>query len=174
MTFFISTFMIGYVLGGLTLFPFLLAIYVYLPSFSFIHHYYKRFVKSPTMTSTASNNTNNTNITDTDDKNKTTSPLYKIGWLRMTQGIPPTISLKKPSQRPYFAVLKYHTLYLYDSEQQLDCQQVLALQHYKVGMYPPDIQDAELFSRPYWIQLTSLIDDNDNDNNNEEEEEEED
>ncbi|SAM00147.1 hypothetical protein [Absidia glauca] len=152
--------MIGYLLGGLTLFPFMLAIYVYLPSFTYLHHLYKRLVKPHGSTTTTSSSTE-----VIDEKSKTTSsPLYKIGWLRMTQGTPPTISLKKPSQRPYFAVLKYHTLYLYDSEQQLDCQQVLALQHYKVGMYPPDIQDAELFSRPYWIQLTSLIDDNDDDN----------
>ncbi|ORZ04615.1 putative integral membrane protein conserved region-domain-containing protein [Absidia repens] len=159
----ISTFMIGYLLGGLTLFPVLLAIYVYLPTtylIACLEQSYRRCVKiiyNPASTTTSAGST------AFDDKHnsttKGTSPLYKVGWLRMTQGKAPTISLKKPSQRPYFAVLKYHTLYLYDSDEQLDCQQVLALQNYKVEMYPPDIQDAELFSRPYWIQLTSLLDD---------------
>ncbi|CAO3593891.1 unnamed protein product [Absidia cylindrospora] len=148
----ISTFMIGYLLGGLTLFPVLLAIYVYLPTtylITCLEQSYRRCVKmiyNPTSTTTAAT------ATAFNDKHnsttKGTSPLYKVGWLRMTQGKAPTISLKKPSQRPYFAVLKYHTLYLYNSDEQLDCQQVLALQNYKVEMSPPDIQECRTLFSP--------------------------
>ncbi|KAI8099155.1 putative integral membrane protein conserved region-domain-containing protein [Halteromyces radiatus] len=144
---FLTIFLIGYLLGGLTLFPLLLSLYVYLPTFtSRLQQVYRHYIKP------VSNNDNKNDIIST----LSPPPLYKVGWLRMTQGKPPIISLSKPSQRPFFAVLKHHTLYLYDSEQQLDCQQVLSLQQYKVSMYPSDIQDPEMFSRPYWIQLTRI------------------
>ncbi|CAO3651690.1 unnamed protein product [Cunninghamella blakesleeana] len=180
----INTFLFGYFLGGLTLFPLLLALYVYLPNIS-LHNipFFKQLKKklpltlndkkdnnsntyinsaiittNTTATSTSlNNNNNNNNLINT---NITSGPgstiLYKVGWLRMTHGSPPVISLKKPDQRLYFTVLKQHTLFLYDSEEQLDCQLVLSLNNYKVGVYPNDILDPELFSRPYWIQLKPL------------------
>jgi hypothetical protein len=74
MAFFISTFMIGYLLGGLTLFPFMLAIYVYLPSFAYLHHFYKRLVKHHSSKKTTAS------AEVMDEKSKaTSSPLYKIG-----------------------------------------------------------------------------------------------
>ncbi|KAI8987484.1 putative integral membrane protein conserved region-domain-containing protein [Mycotypha africana] len=53
----------------------------------------------------------------------------------------------------YFSVLKYNTLYLYDSEKQLDCKEVINLSQYTVQMHPPGLKDFELYSKPNLIKL---------------------
>ncbi|CAO3639381.1 unnamed protein product [Mucor hiemalis] len=60
---------------------------------------------------------------------------------------------KRESTNIYFAVLKYSTLYLYDSEKQLDCKGVINLNNHKVKTHPPGLQDFELFSKPHLIKL---------------------
>ncbi|KAI9300510.1 putative integral membrane protein conserved region-domain-containing protein [Cunninghamella echinulata] len=167
-----NIFIIGYLMGGLTLFPLLLALYVYLPNkplhkIPYLDQLKKKLTiitatttspitTDPTTATTATTATNNKEK-ENNNNTATATTLYKVGWLRMTFGSPPIISLKKPDQRSYFTVLKQHTLFLYDSEEQYDCQLVLSLKDYKVSVYPEDVLDPELFSRPYWIQLKPLL-----------------
>jgi hypothetical protein len=97
--------------------------------------------------------------------------LYKVGWLRVTRedniGIPEpslgdmvkafiaskTNSRRKPAPDYYFAVLRYSTLFLYDSEKQLDCKGVIIVSNHNVRIYPNGQQEHEVFSRPSSIKL---------------------
>lgn len=47
----------------------------------------------------------------------------------------------------YFAVLKFNTLYLYDSELQLDCKGIINVSQHSVHIYPNGLKDHELFSK---------------------------
>ncbi|KAI8095973.1 putative integral membrane protein conserved region-domain-containing protein [Thamnidium elegans] len=53
----------------------------------------------------------------------------------------------------YFAALKFNTLYLYDSELQLDCKAIINISNYSVHIYPYGLKDYELFSKVNRIQL---------------------
>lgn len=53
----------------------------------------------------------------------------------------------------YFAVLKFNTLYLYDSELQLDCRGIINVSNHHVQIYPHGLKDHELFSKSSRIQL---------------------
>ncbi|KAI8643254.1 putative integral membrane protein conserved region-domain-containing protein [Parasitella parasitica] len=53
----------------------------------------------------------------------------------------------------YFAVLKFNTLYLYDSELQLDCKGVINVSNHQIQVYPHGLKDHELFSKSSRIQL---------------------
>jgi hypothetical protein len=53
----------------------------------------------------------------------------------------------------YFAVLKFNTLYLYDSELQLDCRGIINVSNHHVQIYPYGLKDHELFSKASRIQL---------------------
>ncbi|CEP13621.1 hypothetical protein [Parasitella parasitica] len=53
----------------------------------------------------------------------------------------------------YFAVLKFNTLYLYDSELQLDCKGIINVSNHHVQIYPDGLKDHELFSKSSRIQL---------------------
>ncbi|KAI9248847.1 putative integral membrane protein conserved region-domain-containing protein [Phascolomyces articulosus] len=96
---------------------------------------------------------------------------YKVGWLRVSrdeQRLPPPdasigdmvkniiINGNRNNQQNqiYFAVLKHTTLYLYDSERQLDCKGVIQVNQHKVMTHPPGLHDHELFTRPHLIKLT--------------------
>lgn len=101
--------------------------------------------------------------------------LYKVGWLRVSrdeeQALPDASigdmvksyisgkASKRESANVYFAVLKYSTLYLYDSEKQLDSKGVIKLSNHKVTTHPAGLQDFELFSKPHLIKLNNLEDD---------------
>ncbi|KAH8552015.1 putative integral membrane protein conserved region-domain-containing protein, partial [Umbelopsis sp. PMI_123] len=64
-----------------------------------------------------------------------------------------TNSRRKPAADSYFAVLRYTTLFLYDSEKQLDCRGVIILSNHNVRLYPNNLQEHEVFSRPSCIKL---------------------
>ncbi|KAI9246834.1 putative integral membrane protein conserved region-domain-containing protein [Helicostylum pulchrum] len=53
----------------------------------------------------------------------------------------------------YFAALKFNTLYLYDSELQLDCTAIINISDYSIHIYPHGLKDYELFSKVNRIQL---------------------
>ncbi|OAD04127.1 hypothetical protein MUCCIDRAFT_37277, partial [Mucor lusitanicus CBS 277.49] len=53
----------------------------------------------------------------------------------------------------YFAVLKFNTLYLYDSELQLDCKSIINVSNHHVQIYPHGLKDHELYSKSSRIQL---------------------
>lgn len=59
----------------------------------------------------------------------------------------------KENNATYFAVLKFNTLYLYDSELQLDCKTIINISNYNVQIYPYGLKDFELFSKVNRIQL---------------------
>jgi hypothetical protein len=99
---------------------------------------------------------------------------YKVGWLQVYQqsqrgggirgaslgGFVKSYLSKPPQnqqqqQTRLFAVLKFNTLYLYDSELQLDCKHVIHVTDYYVHIYPYGLKDYEFFSRPNEIQLRS-------------------
>lgn len=159
---------VAYILGGLTFLPAILLL-AYIS-----HHLHGLFnnAQSPNELLAAL-------ADDTDTVGKTTSSSlssYKVGWLRVSrdeQRLPPPdasisdmvrsyiIANNKEAQENkkssiYFAVLKQHTLYLYDSERQLDCQGVIQVDQHKVTMHPPGLKDPELFTRPHLIKLTHM------------------
>lgn len=97
--------------------------------------------------------------------------MYKTGWLRVTQYQQPRVQQQTISrviqayiynsksrdddiQHIYFCVLKYSTLFLYDSHHKLDCIAVIQLHNYNVTMHPSTLRDGELFNRPNLIKLT--------------------
>ncbi|RCH90644.1 hypothetical protein CU098_004136 [Rhizopus stolonifer] len=89
---------------------------------------------------------------------------YKVGWLQVdhihTLGkatsigtiVKSYLSSKHPTP-PYFAVLKFNTLYLYDSELQLDCKGIIHVNNHTVHIYPYGLKDHELFSKSSRILL---------------------
>lgn len=162
-------FIFAYILGGITLIPCLiiLAYSIYFihsriiyPTFIFFHSNYEI------------TNDNDLLVIENDD---TTSSklLYKVGWLKVSREdgeTPPDATIgdmvknyisglannnKKEHANTYFSVLKYNTLYLYDSEKQLDCKGVINLSNFNVKMFPPGLQDYELYSKPHLIHLQS-------------------
>lgn len=77
-----------------------------------------------------------------------------------SSSLPPSISgvhLDQSSHTPqsfhYFAVLKFNTLYLYDSELQLDCKGIINVSQHSIHIYPYGLKDYELFSKVNRIQL---------------------
>ncbi|KAI8339779.1 putative integral membrane protein conserved region-domain-containing protein [Choanephora cucurbitarum] len=142
----------AYILGGFTLFPILLITLciVYFVHSKIISPLHRLFINN--------------------DQNSS-ALLYKVGWLQVSQDEEPStpdtignmvknyISGKagKKENNVFFAVLKYNTLYLYDSEKQLDCRGVINLTHYAIYTHPPGLQDYELFSKPNLIKLESTI-----------------
>lgn len=114
------------------------------------------------------------------------SYFYKVGWLLVTRDSQPVsrntsiggifksylsgnnngkssnihqedISVvKEDSITIYFAVLKFNTLYLYDSELQLDCRMIINLSEHRVHMHPYGLKDYELFSKTNRIQLKKM------------------
>nr|CAG8495063.1 5748_t:CDS:2 [Entrophospora candida] len=101
---------------------------------------------------------------------------HKFGWLRVTkefemnsttngptfgnmmkQGIQSFMEGKnsqlKRSKDSYFAVLKYNTLFMYDSERQLDCKGIIIISNHNVSIYPENLPDNEIFSKATSIRL---------------------
>lgn len=160
---------VAYVLGGLTFFPAILL----LAYISHTLHGLFNNAQSPNELLAALGDDTNT-IGKTTSSSSLSS--YKVGWLRVSrdeQRLPPPdasisdmvrsyiIANNKEAQENkkssiYFAVLKHHTLYLYDSERQLDCQGVIQVDQHKVTMHPPGLKDPELFTRPHLIKLTHM------------------
>ncbi|CEI94157.1 hypothetical protein RMCBS344292_08378 [Rhizopus microsporus] len=62
---------------------------------------------------------------------------------------------QQQQQQHFFAVLKFSTLFLYDSDLQQDCKVVINIRQYTVHIYPPGLKDHELFSKRNWIHLKS-------------------
>ncbi|KAI9228447.1 MAG: putative integral membrane protein conserved region-domain-containing protein, partial [Piptocephalis tieghemiana] len=60
-----------------------------------------------------------------------------------------------------FAVLKYDTLFLYDSEAQLECRGVIVISMYHISPYPPNSPEAEVYGRSHCLRLHPPIDGDD-------------
>jgi hypothetical protein len=165
----------AYVLGGLTLFP-LIIILVYA-----LHLVHTRILLPIHDTLFSSNKQKPVDISQYDETSLSDNQqqtdeghLYKVGWLRVSrdqeQSLPDESigdivknyiipgKNKRENANVYFSVLKYNTLYLYDSEKQLDCKGVINLGHHTVQMHPPGLQDYELYSKPHLIKLAGDTD----------------
>lgn len=171
-------FLVAYLIGGITLFPLTVLF------FGLLYVIYSRvilplqsiFLAKPRHDACQVDSSNSLATKDNnEDTNNNNSPLYKIGWLRVSrdedQALPDASigdmfksyisgkANKRESANVYFAVLKYSTLYLYDSEKQLDSKGVIMLNQYTVKTHPPGLQDFELFSKPHLIKLSHAQDD---------------
>ncbi|KAM3583415.1 hypothetical protein VKS41_004328 [Umbelopsis sp. WA50703] len=71
-------------------------------------------------------------------------------------GIQSYVSGKSVSKRreKYFAVLKFGTLFLFDSENQEDCRMVIPVHNYKASIYPENLLDHEVYAKPNAIKLS--------------------
>ncbi|OBZ88963.1 hypothetical protein A0J61_02980 [Choanephora cucurbitarum] len=160
----------AYILGGFTLFPILLITLciVYFVHSKIISPLHRLFINKDRK---LSEDFPLLEKTDEPANGSSSALLYKVGWLQVSQDEEPStpdtignmvknyISGKagKKENNVFFAVLKYNTLYLYDSEKQLDCRGVINLTHYAIYTHPPGLQDYELFSKPNLIKLESTI-----------------
>lgn len=166
-------YILAYILGGLTLFP-LMIILTYL--LYLVHtrillpiHDTLKNKQKPVDISPYDEALLSENLQPADECH-----LYKVGWLRVSQDEEQSLpdesigdmvknyivsgKNKRENANVYFSVLKYNTLYLYDSEKQLDCKGVINLGHHKVEMHPPGLQDYELYSKPHLIKLSGETD----------------
>ncbi|KAI9010301.1 putative integral membrane protein conserved region-domain-containing protein [Phycomyces nitens] len=142
---------VAYVLGGLTLFP---AIAILILVVLSIQH---RKILIPFRSTVLG-------AGHKSQAAKTSGLFFQTGWVEATsspQRQSRTIKymlnrlLWDNQSTSYYAVLKFDTLFLYDSEQQLDCRHVFVIHQHSVYMYPPGLKDHELFSRPTCIRLTN-------------------
>ncbi|KAF9576061.1 hypothetical protein EC968_000127 [Mortierella alpina] len=53
----------------------------------------------------------------------------------------------------YYAVLRYDTLFLYESDQQRDCKAVVPMNLYEVKIFPKNLPDNEVFNKEHPIQI---------------------
>ncbi|KAF7731189.1 hypothetical protein EC973_000604 [Apophysomyces ossiformis] len=152
----------AYVLGGLTFFPVLIL------TLTVVYLLFKPFL---TWRATRlKQHTKTIPKSQDQDADVDSGQFYKVGWLRVSRDDQQTstdasigemvksyIAGKSGARRRngnvYFAVLKYSTLFLYDSEKQLDCKGVIIVHNHTVATHPPGLQDFELFSRPHLIKL---------------------
>ncbi|KAF9434979.1 hypothetical protein BGZ76_007101 [Entomortierella beljakovae] len=94
--------------------------------------------------------------------------LNREGYVRMTlvpkpgpaaESISDTLSnmlFQQKNSRPkdsYYAVLRYDTLFLYESDQQRDCKYVVPMTLYEVKISPQNLPDNEIFNKEHPIQV---------------------
>ncbi|KAJ1974563.1 hypothetical protein H4R34_004673 [Dimargaris verticillata] len=104
---------------------------------------------------------------------------HRVGWLRITReersaqevsnlaglvklGLTHIMETKQQqAQRKnkdlYYVVLKYDTLFMYDSEQQLECRGVVVMPMHQVTLHPLDLPDNEVFHRERPILLSERL-----------------
>ncbi|GJJ72461.1 hypothetical protein EMPS_04818 [Entomortierella parvispora] len=58
----------------------------------------------------------------------------------------------------YYAVLRYDTLFLYESDQQRDCKSVVPMNLYEVKIFPKNLPDNEVFNKEHPIQIKRKAD----------------
>jgi len=58
----------------------------------------------------------------------------------------------------YYAVLRYDTLFLYESDQQRDCKSVVPMNLYEVKIFPRNLPDNEVFNKEHPIQIKRKVD----------------
>ncbi|ORY97256.1 putative integral membrane protein conserved region-domain-containing protein [Syncephalastrum racemosum] len=172
MSTFVAAIAIAYVVGGLTLVP-LCFLGLYLARVLTTTFYYDPLPITTTAEkeSTPTDHANkHTMQTQQQQQQQQQQQLYKVGWVRVCRDehllVPPDTSIgemvktyisgqnsHEQQQQVYFAVLKGTTLFLYDSEKQLDCKDVIQVHHHQVSMHPPHLLDHELFTRPAAVKL---------------------
>ncbi|CAG8601123.1 3302_t:CDS:2, partial [Diversispora eburnea] len=164
-----GVFLIIYLFGGITFIPLVLLIsilIIYRPWIS--KSVDNKEIKFDEVSPELKNSLLNEKSQLSDD-----SHFYKVGWLRVTREyeINSTIpngstfgnimksfmegknaQVKRPKDS-FFAVLKYNTLFMYDSERQLDCKGIIIISNHDVSMYPEQLPDNEIFIKATSIRL---------------------
>ncbi|KAF9578411.1 hypothetical protein BGW38_005793, partial [Lunasporangiospora selenospora] len=56
----------------------------------------------------------------------------------------------------YYAVLRYDTLFLYESDQQRECKAVVPMKLYEVRIFPKNLPDNEVFNKEHPIQIKRI------------------
>ncbi|KAF9334554.1 hypothetical protein BG006_001970 [Podila minutissima] len=94
--------------------------------------------------------------------------LNKEGYVRMTRvprlgpatetisDLMANILFQPKNARPkdsYYAVLRYDTLFLYESDQQRDCKAVVPMNLFEVKIFPRNLPDNEVFNKEHPIQI---------------------
>lgn len=151
---------LAYLIGGLTFYPTLFVI-------AYLTHKILAFCRSSSRLRRYETTPTGQHVTTF----RTPTTIYKVGWLRVSrheQRLPaPDASIggmvksyiagsrnsNNNHHSDYFAVLKNTTLFLYDSEKQLDCKDVIQVNQHRVSIHPPGLKDHELFTRPQLIKL---------------------
>ncbi|KAJ3214463.1 hypothetical protein HDU67_001648 [Dinochytrium kinnereticum] len=59
----------------------------------------------------------------------------------------------RPPWRNVFAVLKHKTLFVYSSDERLECLDIILLTEFKIELYPDHLRDSELYLRETPIRL---------------------
>ncbi|KAI8850467.1 putative integral membrane protein conserved region-domain-containing protein [Chytridium lagenaria] len=59
----------------------------------------------------------------------------------------------RPPWRNVFAVLKHKTLFVYSSDERLECLDIILLTEFKVDLFPENLRDSELYLRETPIRL---------------------
>ncbi|KAK9247372.1 hypothetical protein V1506DRAFT_74720 [Lipomyces tetrasporus] len=75
----------------------------------------------------------------------------------MSSSSPDVKAKPKPKKHPantYFAILRHGNLFLYDSPELMNVQQVIVLANHNVSLWPPDVPDGQLFIRRHAICLS--------------------
>ncbi|CAG8535520.1 7234_t:CDS:2 [Funneliformis mosseae] len=167
-----------YVFGGLTFFPFLGAIILIIifPPWTW------KLQKNETIKfdDISPKDLHKLTSINANSDSHNDSPYHKFGWLRvsreydlinsnngintlgnMVKGIAslidPSNSNKNQIKRTkdaFFAVLKYNTLFVYDSERQLDCKGIIIVSNHDVTIFPEQLPDNEIYTKVNSIRLT--------------------
>ncbi|KAK9459055.1 uncharacterized protein V1516DRAFT_680808 [Lipomyces oligophaga] len=65
----------------------------------------------------------------------------------------PKIKPKRRTPHTFFAILRHGNLFLYDSPEQMNVQQVIVLANHAVFIWPPNVPDGQLYSRRHAVCL---------------------
>ncbi|CAG8716346.1 3898_t:CDS:2 [Dentiscutata erythropus] len=168
----LGTFLLVYLIGGLTFVPLVITL-VFLVA-------YRPWVskqKSETIFDAVPEEIKQSNKNDKSCSKDDTN-FHKVGWLRVTKfyesptasngstlgnimkmGIQTFMDGKNPQLKrhkdSFFVVLKHNTLFMYDSEGQLDCKGIIIVSNYDVSMYPENLPDNEIFLKKTSIKLST-------------------
>ncbi|CAI2186525.1 3839_t:CDS:2, partial [Funneliformis geosporum] len=167
-----------YVIGGLTFFPLLgvIILVIIFPPWTW------KLQKNETIKfdDISPKDLHNLTSINTNSDSHDDSPYHKFGWLRVTReydlnnsssgvntlgnvmkGIASLIDSSnsnknqiKRTKDAFFAVLKYNTLFVYDSERQLDCKGIIIVSNHDVTIFPEQLPDNEIYTKVNSIRLT--------------------
>lgn len=151
-----ATFLAIYLCGGLTFLPalFLIALYT--------------FFRTADSKEPKSHSSNGNQIYPDEPYEDVDKEQGKRGWIRLTNHFDTQATTngrlmsglqngnngqaKRPKDLVY-GVLKHGTLFLYDSDKQLECKLIVPVHDYVISIYPEGKRDHELFNRSTAIRL---------------------
>ncbi|KAF0354550.1 endoplasmic reticulum protein [Gigaspora margarita] len=170
----LGTFILVYLIGGLTFVPLVITLVFLIVYRPWVYRQKSETIIFDAVPEEIKKQSNkNDKSFSRDDAN-----FHKVGWLRVTKdyespaasngstfgnimkmGIQTFMDGKNPQLKrhkdSFFAVLKHNTLFMYDSERQLDCKGIIIVSNHDVSMYPEHLPDNEIFLKATSIKLTT-------------------